>query len=153
MQRLGIASQLVKKKDRTIWRLTICGKENILKYQQEIGFLHPQKKQKLEDAIASYANYYWNIPTGKVDLLEFVRQKGKTREARNELRILSIHKQNLTNLRKALKEHSFTSTLLGPWKSSTCSQYYCLKISLGENIHGRTRRSADWSSSGIKKGK
>lgn len=54
LQKLGIASQLVKKKDRTIWRLTICGKENILKYQQEIDFFHPQKKQKLEEALASY---------------------------------------------------------------------------------------------------
>ncbi len=52
--KLGIPSQLAKKKNRTIWRLTICGKENILNYQQEVGFLHPKKKQKLEEALASY---------------------------------------------------------------------------------------------------
>lgn len=52
--RQGINSQIKKKSNRTIWRLTICGKENILQYRQEIGFLHPQKKQKLEEALASY---------------------------------------------------------------------------------------------------
>lgn len=128
LQRLGIASQLVKKKNRTIWRLTICGKEHLQRFQKFIDFLHPQKKKKLEEAIASYANYNRDIPTERKKLLEFVKQKGKLRESRNEIRILSINKQNLINLRKALKEHNFISTLLGPWKSSTCSQYYCLKI-------------------------
>lgn len=128
LQRLSISSQLVKKKDRTIWRITICGKENLQRFQKLIDFLHPQKKQKLETAIASYANYSWEIPIKKEELLSFVEQKGKIRASRNELRILSINRQNLVNLRKALKNYNITSTLLGPWKSSTCSQYYCLKI-------------------------
>ena len=128
LHKLGINSQLVKKKGRTIWRLTICEKENMKQFQASINFLHPEKKQKLKEAIASYANYEWKIPTTKEELLAFLTQKGKIRETRNELRVLSLLEKNLKNVQKALKEHDVPSTLLGPWKSSTCSQYYCLII-------------------------
>lgn len=128
LYRLGIYSQLAKKKSRTIWRLTICGKENMNKFQETIGFLHPEKKRKLEEAIASYLNYNWNIPSNKEELLSFVKQKGRFRESRKEIKISSINLQNLQNLQKALKGQGLHSVLLGPWKSSTCSQYYCLKI-------------------------
>ncbi|MBI2146720.1 hypothetical protein HYU22_05260 [Candidatus Woesearchaeota archaeon] len=143
---LGISSQLAKKKGRTIWRLTICGKENMRQFQSSIDFLHPEKKQKLKEAIASYANYEWKIPTAKEELLAFLMQKGKICKMRNELRVLSILEQNLKNLQKALKEHGIPSALLGPWKSSTCSQYYCLKLKV-ETIYGRSINSpAKWSS-------
>ena len=135
LYRLGINSQVTKKKVRTIWRLTICAKENIILFQKRIGFLHPQKKKKLEEAIASYTSYVWNIPTKKEELFTFVNQKGKIRQSTKRLRLLSIHQQNLINLQKALKEYNIPSTLLGPWRSSTCSQYYCLTIK-EENIHG-----------------
>ena len=149
LHKLGISSKLVKKKGRTIWRLTICEKENMNHFQAMIGFLHPEKKQRLEEAIASYANYIWEIPTEKEKLIIFVRQKGKVREARNEVRVLSIKEQNLQNLQKALKKYGIPSALLGPWKSSTCSQYYCLRIK-EESIYGRrTNQTSDGSSSGI----
>lgn len=128
LQRLEIKSQLTKKKRRTIWRLTICGKENIQRFQTNIGFLHPQKKRKLEEALGSYKTYIWEIPTEKEKRLKFLQQKGKFRKSRNKIRVLSIVKQNLINLAKALKEYGIPSRVLGPWKSSTCSQYYCLII-------------------------
>lgn len=130
--KLGISSQLAKKKGRTIWRLTICGKGNMQHFQRRVSFLHPQKRQRLEEAIASYVNYEWKIPTEKEELLAFVRQKGKIRKLRNEIRILSIIEKNLINLQKALKEQGIQSGLLGPWRSSTCSQYYCLMINEDE---------------------
>lgn len=145
LDKLGILSQIAKRKDRTIWRLTICGKNNLQRFQQQINFLHPTKKELMETAIASYPTYRWNIPKNENGLLQFVRKKGKLRKSRRELRLLSIKRENLLNLQKALKEYSIQSTLLGPWKSSTCSQYYCLKIK-EENIHGRrTKESAQWS--------
>ncbi len=153
LHQLGIASQLNKKKNRTIWRLTICGKENLRRYQDLIGFLHPEKQQKLEEAIASYVNYEWQIPLGKGKLLAFVKQRGKIRQSRNEVRVLSINQKNLQNLQKALKEYNLDSILLGPWKSSTCSQYYCLKIK-EENIYGRrTEYPENWSSARDQKDK
>lgn len=137
LQQLGINSQLTKKKNRTIWRLVICRKENIQRYHNLIGFLHPEKKQKLEKALASFMDYTWKIPLDKQGLFNFIKDKGKIRTSRNELKLLSIKQKNLTNLRKALKKYELNSKLLGPWTSNTGSQYYCLKIKL-EDIHGRT---------------
>lgn len=139
LQRLYINSQLTKKKNRTIWRLTICGKENLQRYQSLIGFLHPQKKQRLENALGSFMNYAWKIPSDKQELLDFVMERGKFRASRKEIRLLSIKKKNLTNLAKALKKQKISSTLLGPWQSSTKSQYYCLKIK-EENISWKTKK-------------
>jgi len=132
--KLGINSEIQKKKNRVIWRLTICGKGNIILFQNLIGFLHPDKRQKLQKAINSFINYEWIIPDNKDELLNFILLKGKFRQSRKEFKILSINKQNLQKIRKALKEYKINSTLLGPWKSSTGSQYYCLKIREEENI-------------------
>ncbi len=51
---LGIKNSVKKRKNRVIWRMVICRKENLRKYQQIIGFLHPIKKEKLEAALNSY---------------------------------------------------------------------------------------------------
>ncbi|MDP3640567.1 MAG: LAGLIDADG family homing endonuclease, partial [Nanoarchaeota archaeon] len=54
LETCGLHSQITKRKGRTIWRLTICGKEQLERFQQTIGFLHPDKQQKLQEAITSY---------------------------------------------------------------------------------------------------
>ncbi|MBI2667068.1 hypothetical protein HYX13_05645 [Candidatus Woesearchaeota archaeon] len=141
-----IPSQIRKIPGRNIYRLTISGLNNIKIFQSKINFFHPDKAKRLTEAINSYVSYLWNIPTSKEELLAFLTQKGKIRQSRNELRVLSIKEYNLKNLQKALKGYSIASKLLGPWKSSTCSQYYCLKIK-EEDLHGRrtsstTRRSS-----------
>src|SRR3989344_2333351 len=63
--RLGINCNIKKKKGRTIWRLTICGKDNIILFQEQINFVHPNKKEKLREAIESYVNHDWKIPQTK----------------------------------------------------------------------------------------
>lgn len=54
LKRFNIDSQIKKRKNRTIWRLTICGYENIKKFRKEINFLHPDKNLKLKNALNSY---------------------------------------------------------------------------------------------------
>ncbi len=145
--KLGIASQIKKKKGRTILRLTICGKDNLVKFQTMINFLHPEKKHKLIDAVNSYQNYFWEIPGSKEELLAFIKSKGRYQVSRKEIRLLSIKKENVFNLAKALKKRAIFCVVLGPWKSSSGSQYYCLKIK-EEYIHGRP--TASRSSTGVK---
>ena len=136
LRKLGIFSHVLKRKGRTLWRLTICGKGHLQKFQRQIDFLHPAKKELLQAAICSYLTYLWQIPGDKTDLLRFIERKGRAHKSRQEIRLLSIKRQNLINLQKALKEYSIGSRLLGPWKSSTSSQYYCLIIK-EETIYGR----------------
>ncbi len=132
LMRFGIRSQIKKRPGRTIWRLTICGLDNLNVYSKNIGFVHPTKKQKLTAAIDSYKSYWWQIPTTKSELLEFVMDKGKLRKSRQLLRLLSIKRDNLEYIKKALNKHHIHSKLFGPWKNNTGSLYYCLTISMTE---------------------
>jgi hypothetical protein len=128
LKRLGINSQLRKKKGKTIWRLTICGLNNIIKFKERISFLHPSKISKLQEAIDSYKNCTWNIPSEGEKLKEFIISKGKYYSKRKELRFFSIQKENLLNLEKALKDYNYILKMNGPWKSGNGSYYYCLTI-------------------------
>ena len=128
LKKFEIYSQIKKRSGRIIWRLTICDLNNLKRFEKNIGFLHPQKKQKLIEAIHSYKNYLWNIPENKKELLKFITEKGKLRKSRNEIRFMSIRKDNLLNLKKALNKHDISSNIFGPWKNNTGSLYYCLII-------------------------
>lgn len=48
LQHFGINASLRERQNRRIWRLNICGKDDLLKFRNFIGFLHPNKKEKLE---------------------------------------------------------------------------------------------------------
>ena len=134
LKKFEIYSQIKKRSGRTIWRLTICDLNNLKKFAEKIGFLHPQKKQKLIEAINSYKNYSWGIPDNKEELMKFISEKGKLRKSRNEIRFMSIRKDNLLNLKKALNKHNISSNIFGPWKNNTGSLYYCLIIKNAKEV-------------------
>jgi len=141
---LGIESHIKRRKDRTIWRLTICGKGNLIKFNRSVGFLHPQKNQKLKEALSSYVNYNWQIPKNRDELISFINEKGRVRESRGEIRLFSINQKNLVNLRKVLNKYGVSSKLFGPWKNNWGSKYYCLILrGMEEQIHeGKNNRSS-----------
>tara|TARA_B100001971_G_C18108256_1_gene492722 strand:+ start:108 stop:950 length:843 start_codon:yes stop_codon:yes gene_type:complete len=128
LNKLDIESQIKKRKGRTIWRLTICNIANLKRFHKTIKFLHPDKNKKLIDAIDSYKDYYWEIPDSKENLIKFIKEKGRFRESRNEIRFMSIKRQNLIKLKKALNKYYISSKIFGPWKNNTGSLYYCLTI-------------------------
>ena len=127
-----IDSTVKKRSTRNIWSLTICGKDDIQKFHDEIGFLHPKKVSKLEEALNSYVSYNWILPNNKKDLINFVVNKGRLQKGRNQIKLLSIMKSNLINISIKLNELGVNSKLLGPWKNSYGSIYYCLIIKLSE---------------------
>lgn len=51
-----IKSSIRPRKRKNIWRLTICGKDDLERFQNEINFFHPEKKKRLNDALNSYQN-------------------------------------------------------------------------------------------------
>src|SRR3989338_5995359 len=119
LKKFDIHSGINKRKDKTIWTLTICGLENIKRFNRKMGFLHPNKKIKLVGAINSYVDYNWKIPANKQDLLGFIHKKGRIRKSRKEIRFYSIKKKNLTELKKVLNKNSINSKLFGPWTNNT----------------------------------
>jgi hypothetical protein len=93
-------------KNGKMYRIFIYGKENLIKFQNKIGFLHPDKKRKLDEAIKDYIDYFWNFPRDKVQLKDFVRKlvKEKARVKKPyQIRITSKEETNLSQLKKHLK--------------------------------------------------
>ena len=77
-----IPAKFKARKTRNIFRLNIFGKGNIETFRREIGFLHPKKKAKLQEALDSYVEYNWAFPKKKEAARQFAlhrlgRQKGQ----------------------------------------------------------------------------
>lgn len=127
-----IKSSVKRRKNRNISSLTICGKDDLEKFKRYIGFLHPKKSKKLDEALNSYVNYNWDIPSHKKELIKFLIQKGKISQPRKEVRLNSIIKQNLINLQNKLLKLEIKSRVNGPWKNPYGSTWYCLSIKLDD---------------------
>lgn len=127
LRRFGINSTVKKRKNNMV-RLSICGLDDLEKFQKYIDFLHPDKKSKLRDATNSYRNLEWIIPEEKNNIMEFVKIKGKLSAKRKEIRLFSIIKKNLEQTQAYLRKYDIDSRLLGPWKNGNGSKYYCLVL-------------------------
>lgn len=133
--KFGIKSSDVKKrKNRNVWSIHICGKDDLLKFKENIGFLHPNKNKKLLDAINSYETYEWIIPNKKEEFIEFVNKKGRLRNETKEIRFLSIIKNNLIKLKEKLMDYDINVKIYGPWKNTRGTIYYCLSFNQKELI-------------------
>ncbi len=121
-------SNVKKRKNRNIWYIYICGKSNLLKFKENIGFLHPKKKARLEEALDSYETYEWIIPNKKEKLLEFIKTRGRIRNDTKEVRFFSIIRDNLLKLKNKLIQYNIKGKIYGPWKNNKGRIYYCLKL-------------------------
>ncbi|MBL7160410.1 MAG: hypothetical protein ISS93_00995 [Candidatus Aenigmarchaeota archaeon] len=128
LHNFSIKSNINPKKGRKIYAMNICGKDNLALFKNHIGFLHPEKSKKLEDALDSYMDYNWSIPQERGKLLQFILQKGRKRESRNEIRFYSILKKNLLLLNALLQKYNIRSKIFGPWKNNWGSEYFCLIV-------------------------
>lgn len=54
----GIYSHLKFRRDRRVYLLRICGKENLERFYNKIGFYHQRKQEKLHSILSSYQKYY-----------------------------------------------------------------------------------------------
>lgn len=129
-EKFDIQSKVRKRKTRTTCALDIFGKENICRFKERIGFLHDAKQKKLDEAIASYIDYYWNFPEQnlKTYLKNLMLEKATVKRPRT-IRITSIIKENLDELSKHLLElYRITSKVYGPWKNNSGTNYYEIYI-------------------------
>jgi hypothetical protein len=103
---LDIASKIKKRNTRNIHHLSIYGKENIINFRNNIGFLHPAKKEKLDNAIKNFVEYEWKFPSEKEKLIGFIKNilitRGKIRKNSWIIRIISKEENNLITLQKEL---------------------------------------------------
>ncbi len=126
--KFGIVSTLNKRKNRRIWSLSICGRDDLTKFAKNIGFLHPKKSAKLNEALNSYVNYVWKMPTDKTGLLTFIKTKGNESKARGQIRFNSIRRKNLSELKRELSVFGIKSRLSKSLINGNGNKYYTLSI-------------------------
>ncbi len=125
LKSLGIISTI--RGGKGMYRLSICGRDDLIKFRNKIGFLHPRKKIKLIEVLDSYKEYTWNIPNHKKLILRFLSNRGRLRKDRCEIRLFSIKRKNLERLKYKLNSFNINSKVFGPWHSKH-SKYYVLII-------------------------
>lgn len=108
LERLGINSKIRKRIDRGIYSLNIFGKDNIIKFKDKVGFLHPKKKEKLNNLIEDYITYEWKFPNNQKDITKFIRnkikEKARMRKDNGVIRLISNKEENLLKIQEALKQ-------------------------------------------------
>ena len=106
LDKFNIKSFVKKRNTRNIFSLKIYGKENLIRFQKEIYFLHPDKKEKLKKAIEDFVEYDWKYPDRENDLENFIKEilklKAKIKKDNGVIRIISKLESNLTRLQKEL---------------------------------------------------
>jgi len=137
LNRLGIKTTKQVKKNGLIFRILILGKENISKFKEKVGFLYPEKSNKLNLAIKDYVNYIWNFPEIERDCKEFIKKilKEKIRiRQKKYIRIFSKEKINLDKLNKLLKKFYNVTSIIYERVNGLGNVYYELNINKREEI-------------------
>jgi hypothetical protein len=137
LNQLGIKTIKKFNKKRKIFRIFIYGKENIKKFRDNIGFLHPDKAEVLNDVIKDYMVYEWTFPTKEKECKKFIK-KILEEKARIKkpfyIRLISREKRNLKKLRYLLKKFYNIDSLLYNCVNGIGTKYYEIDINQKEEV-------------------
>jgi hypothetical protein len=129
---IGITCRVKKRNTRNIFSLAIYGRENLIKFRDEINFLHPSKKEKLNMAIKDFINYCWEFPLEKGELKEFVvsilKKKMKIKKGNFVARLISSKEENLIRLHGELRSLFSVESRVGKRKNGIGTVYYELSV-------------------------
>lgn len=107
LNKFNIGCEIKTLKNRDTLRLLIYGRENLMEFQKNINFLHPEKKIKLQEAIDSYENYNWKFPKEKEHIkkviINLIKEKVKDINSRR-FRICSNIRKNLILTQRHLND-------------------------------------------------
>lgn len=134
---LGIKTIKKINTKRKMFRIFIYGKDNLKKFEKEIGFLHPDKKRKLKESIKDFMEYKWNFPKDKENLKKFIKKKLKEKIRIKKpyyIRIISKEKENLKELKKLIKKFYDIESILYERTNSIGAKYFELNINKKQEI-------------------
>lgn len=137
LNRLGIKTIKRPNYKRNIFRIFIYGKDNLIKFREKIGFLHPEKREKLNATIENFVNYIWNFPKNEKELKEFVIKKLKEKiriKKPNRVRIISKEKINLEKIKNLLKKFYNIDSIIYNSFNGEGIKYFELNINKKEEI-------------------
>ena len=135
--------KVIKKviKNRKMFRLLIYGKENLIRFQQEIGFIHPIKKETLEKTIDDFVEYDWNVTKEKNKLKTIMLEKARIKKP-YLVRIISKEEDNLKKLSKFLNSvYSINSIKIHKMINGLGTPYFELSINKRDEIKKLTKHN------------
>lgn len=103
LNKIGIKTIKKENKKRGIFRILIYGKSNLNLFQQEIGFLHPDKRKRLDEAISDYIDYNWGLEKNENLIRKIMLEKAKLKRP-HTIRVISKEKNNLEKLSNYLND-------------------------------------------------
>ncbi|MFH1607840.1 MAG: LAGLIDADG family homing endonuclease [archaeon] len=137
LNKLGIKTIKKVNKKRGIFRIFIYGKGNLIKFSKEIGFLHPDKKEKLDVLIKDFVEYKWSFPSKEKECELFVKDllNKKVRIKKPYyIRIVSKEEVNLNKLNQLLYKFYKINGKVNKRINGIGTIYYELNINRREDI-------------------
>jgi hypothetical protein len=131
LKNFQINSKIYKRKNRKTAILTIPDKQSIINFKNEIGFLHPKKKEKLVKCINSFVDYNWNI--SNTEIRNLMHTKSRLHKPYT-IRLFSIIKKNLEQLSCLLKEKYSIESKIYRNKNSQGTIYFYLSVQKKEEV-------------------
>lgn len=122
---LGIKTIKKENKKREIYRIFIYSKNNLKLFKEKIGFLHPNKKEKLDRALEDFIDYNWNV--NEKNLKGIIKEKIRVKKPRY-LRIISKENDNLKEIEKLLKKIYDIDCIVYERFNGLGNRYYELNI-------------------------
>ncbi len=140
----GIESNLKAKNGKDIFRLYIYGKDNLTRFEELIGFYHPQKRIKLHEAISNYVTYSWSFPKThsklKGSIKAIMLSKARVQRDNGVVRVISREKANLTLLQKSLKLMFNVEATVNEMVNGLGTRYYQLNIYKKDEVKRAIKR-------------
>lgn len=127
----GIKTIRKYNKKRKIHRIFIYGKNNLIRFSDKIGFLHPEKNVKLKETLKDFIVYEWEFPNEEVEREKFVYNLLKEKIRIKKLyycRIISNKEENLSKLSKLLKKFYDIDCLINRYINGIGTVYYELDV-------------------------
>jgi len=118
-----INTSIRPRSNRDTATLCIYGKDQLIKFEEEIGFLHPFKKSRLREAIETYVTYEWDFSNG---IKSIIYNKAVIR-SKYVVYFNSIIKKNLKTVKNELTKYSIRSNLLDAVNGQG-RKYYILNV-------------------------
>lgn len=134
----GIKSKLKKRNTKNIYRLYIYGKENLIKFNKNIGFNHPEKSIKLQKALEDYIVYDWEFHNNKKKSKSFIKtlmqERARIRPDNGMIRIISNRKKNIITLKEELESLFTIESKINESINGIGTRYYQLNIYKKEEV-------------------
>jgi len=138
LDKLRIPCKLKFREKQKIYRMHIFGRDNLIRFDKEIGFLHPLKKEKLKKALADFVDYDWKFPTKEGELIEFIKNililRGKIRKDNGILRLISKEEFNLIRVQKELNRLFNIESKVNKRTNGIGTVYFELNVNKKDNI-------------------